>query len=254
MSVSNVRILVQDGHRSAVLGATSEAMPIANTQNPFKSRPWRSTDTAEQTITGVMDITIAEGELFGISIAHHNLSSAAEVTVALKSGMTTVDTVTVLDNDTTTWDYWGVAEGDIDQYLITIDDPTNLAGYFQLGQILLGRAITFAYNFEIGATHMWRQDVEHEYTAGQSLRSEGTLLMPRESSINLKKLSPADRIVLVRELRRAGQAAPLYLSLYPGAGGALESDHAYVAKCVSNLSTKQSGQAHWDSQLLFKEA
>ncbi|MCK9563076.1 MAG: hypothetical protein M0R02_10215, partial [Bacteroidales bacterium] len=63
--MSNIRIIAQDGHKDAVLTATSEAdgLAIENTQDDRRAYVWRSEDTSgadatEQTITAVMPVSI----------------------------------------------------------------------------------------------------------------------------------------------------------------------------------------------------
>lgn len=249
MNYSNLSLLVDDVHALAVLEATSEAMPIDNTRTASRVAPWRSDDTDPQTITAVCPSTVAGG----IVLRAHNLTPDAVVSVTLKFADATVDEFTIDPNGTDTWDAW-FDPVEIDEYEIEIDDGDNPDGHIDIVQILVAPALTVRYNFELGLRHIWHEDITHRYTAGQSLRSEGTGLVRRETTLKLKHVHEDDRDLLVEALLKHGQGKVLHLSCYPGRGGRLESDHAYVAKRVTPIDTTQWGQQLWETPISFKEA
>jgi len=246
-------MILNDGHREAVLTATSEAagLEIENTQDERRALVWRSEDTSgadatDQEITAVMPVTISG--LGGMVLSNTNLTTAATVSVALKNGMTTVDTVALdcieenLDG-TTTWVAYFEKEDDIDQYALTIDDPTNTDGYLQIVQIMCGPVLTTEYNPAYGAEMEWSEDVEHYETDGGTIRSEGTGQHRRRTSINLELVPEADRAALVAGLMQHGQRFPLFLSLYPGNGTSREAQYQYVCKRLTNIRHQ-----HWTQQ------
>lgn len=258
--MSNMRIIANDGHKGAVLTATSEALAIENTQDSRRAYPWRSEDTSpgdwwDQTITAIMPVTI--NGLGGLVLSNTNLTMDATVSAVLKNGMTTIDTVTPVClganlDGTTTWVAWFTA-GPIDQYELTIDDSTNPDGYLQIVQIICGPVLTPDNNPAYGLETEWLEDVQHITTAGQSLRSEGTGLVRREITMDLEVMTEADRVLLVDGLIAAGQKATLFISVYPGEGGDLERQHQFACRRVTNMSTNHWTRQFWRQGLEFRE-
>lgn len=259
--MSNIRIIAQDGHKDAVLTATSEAMDIDNTQDSRRAYPWRSEDTSggdwwDQTITAIMPVSILG--LGGIVLSNTNLTLDATVSAVLKNGVTTVDTVTPEclgenPDGTTTWVAWFTVETAVDQYELTIDDSTNPDGYLQIVQIIAGPALSPVYNPAYGLETEWAEDVQHITTAGQSLRSEGTGLVRREITMDLEVMTEADRVLLVDGLIAAGQKATIFVSVYPGEGGDLERQHQFACRRVTNMSTSHWTRQFWRQGLTFRE-
>lgn len=258
--MSNIRMILNDGHRNAVLTATSEAgaLVIENTQTDRRALAWRSTTLDPQAITGVSPVSVAVDEMGGIVLGNTNLTLDATVTADIKNGLGTVDTVTLEctaanPDGTTTWVAWFTLDEAVDQYEIDITDAGNAAGYVQVVQVMFGPVTTLDYNFSFGADIRWREDVEHLITDGQSLRSEGSGIVRREASINLDFIPEADRGDFINALVQQGMAAPLFLSLYPGRGGALESQHQYIAKRASQISQNHWGPMWWRQAVEFLE-
>ena len=68
-----LRILAHNVHDTAALTATSEALPITNTQRSERPLVWRSADLSEQVITG----TLSAGAVVDcFAIARHNLGGS----------------------------------------------------------------------------------------------------------------------------------------------------------------------------------
>lgn len=261
--MANIRILAQDGHKNAVLTATSEAdgLAIENTQDDRRAYVWRSEDTSgadatEQTITAVMPVSILG--LGGLVLSNTNLTADATVSAVLKNGMATVDTVAPVclgenPDGTTTWVAWFSVETAVDQYELTIDDSTNPDGYLQIVQIIAGPAMSPEYNPAYGLETAWTEDVQHIATAGQSIRSEGTGLVRREITLNLEVMTEGDRVMLVDGLIAAGQKATLFVSIYPGEGGDLERQHQFACRRMTALSTSHWTPGFWRQGLEFRE-
>jgi len=260
MAVSNVRIIANDGHKDAVLTATSEALVIDNTKDSRRAYPWRSEDTSpgdwwDQTITAIMPVSILG--LGGLVLSNTNLTLDATVSVVLKSGMTTIDTVTPVClganlDGTTTWVAWFTA-GPIDQYELTIDDSTNPDGYLQIVQIICGPVLTPANNPAYGLETEWLEDVQHITTAGQSIRSEGTGIVRRAVTMSLEVMTEADRTAIIEGLIAAGQKSTLFLSVYPGEGGDLENQHQFACRRVTNLKPGHWTINFWRDGVEFRE-
>ncbi|MCK9564157.1 MAG: hypothetical protein M0R02_15705 [Bacteroidales bacterium] len=243
--MANLRIIAADLHGTAALTASSAAMPVANTQNPLRSYPWRSTSAAVQTISATLTASVGGGA--GLVLTNTNLRTTATVSAALKDGGVTVNTVSLtclgsnLDG-TTTWHAWFDDTG-IDGYTLTLTDTGNPAGYLQVVQILCGEYITTEYNVAYGAGLTLLEDVTAIETAGLSLRTEGTGDVRRVLTVEHEFLLEADRAALIDALVGAGRKATLFVSLYPGEGGAKERDHQFPARRMADLSA-----THWTSQ------
>lgn len=247
--MTTLSMIFQDGHREALLTATSAAgvLAIENTQNDSRALVWRSElssagSALSQDISAIMPVTIDGNG--GIAVAYTNLTLDATVTATLKNGMATVATValecieTNLDGTTTWWALFN--DGPIDQYDLAIDDPTNLDGYLQIARIICGPAIVTEYCLPRDTGLEYIEDVEHMITDALSVRSEGTGVIKRLASLNLSLLSTAERAALVETLRNDGMASAVFISIYDGWGASLESAGAFVAKRMG-----QFGFTHW---------
>lgn len=274
-----IRFLSDSAHNTAALTVTSEAMPIENTQGSRRAFVWRSTDTAEQTISGT---PAAAATATGLVLARHNLSGAASIQLILKLGATTVyDTGTVGTGEigagdiipAGTWragiDKYGATYNNLlepqhldlwfsavtfDSYQIIVTDTGNADGFLQIGQIMLGEAFEPSVNMSYGLNLEWIEQTEHHRTDGGSLRSEGTHAAHRRLRIGLDWLNDADRSKLVTELFSAGKRADVYITAYPGDGGLLEIEHAFVARRMSDLGFTHPFFNNWKTQLIFEEA
>lgn len=278
MNRERIRIIVDDVHPTASLTATSEALPIENTQNAFRAYVWRSVDTEDQVITGTLALpTFASG----IAISRHNLTGGGEISLVLKLGGETVYSSIAdtggpssiggfipagiwragIDPYGATYSQsLGVLTTDIwfpmtlfDSYEITISDPDNPDEYIQVCQIVLGAAISPANNFALSPRVEWIENVAHSRTDGETLRSEGTGKRHRVMELNLGLLPDADRVTLVTTMGRAGQKNPVYVSMYPDEGGMLEVEHAMVAKRVNNLRFSHFLPMYWETTLILEE-
>jgi hypothetical protein len=275
----NIKFIVDDIHPTATLTATSEALDIENTQNALRAYVWRSADLEPQIITGTLAAPIFAS---GLAISRHNLTGGGEISIVLKlDGDTVFDSVIGLGGVSSVggfipagvWqagiDPWGatynqslgVMVTDIwfgrdylfDSYEITINDPDNPDGYIQVCQVVLGRATTFDPGFELGSLIRWVENVKHSRTDGETLRSEGTGQRHRVMELDLGLLADSDRVAMVTTMGRAGQKQPIYVSMYPDAGGMLEVEHAMVAKRVSNLEFNHQHPAYWQNKLILEE-
>lgn len=262
----NIRFITNNGNKDSAIFATSSAvgLPITNTQNENRAKRWRSLDDPMdsppadglvQVITVVTAITI-DG-LGGIVLSNTNLTVDADVTVALKDGVSTVDTLPMeclgLNFDgTTTWVLW-FDNGPIDQWEISIDDTGNPAGYIDIVQIIGGPYFTVRYNMAAGAEIEYQEDIEHKITKGKTPRSFGTGVIRREISIDLPLVVAEDRAALLDAMLATGMRDSLFVSMYPGEGGSIERNHQFVAKRLNNIATAHQTNQLWRQGLQFIE-
>jgi hypothetical protein len=241
--MEHLSLVVDNAHDDAVLSASSEAMPFANTKGSkghLREYPWRSTATTLQTLGGIFP----ERSIALLALTGANFTQAAVVTVKLYLATVLVATEVIAANGTDTWHKW-IAPIAADQYEITLSDAGNAAGYLEFRQFILGPRVQAAYNFARGADLSDVYDVEHIRTAGGSLRAEGTSLKHRKARISLSYVPEADRLVLQDALALFGPAKPVFVSLFPGAGGRMETDHQFVAMHGAEFQRKLVSDSFW---------
>lgn len=252
--MANFRIIIDDVHRTAGLVASSTDpvvnVAVASTQNNKRAWVHRSNGLGAYTITATLE---AAKQVAGIAINRHNFSSAATVSVDLKLAGATVLNVPLSNNGTHCWSAWFAATN-IDEYVINISDPTNPAGFCEITQIICGPYLSSDYNFDLGADWNVNEDITHTRAASNALRSWGTGEEAKSVRIDLSLMNAADRTSITRGLRSVSSATPIFISLYPEAGGELEADHQFVGKRPPRVSTSQYHDEYWDTVLELEEA
>lgn len=234
----NARFLFDDKWRTATnLSATSTDTntALANTQNQYGSRVWRSEDTAAQTITA--DLTNVEADC--LVIAGHNLTGAATVAVTTKLATVTVDTFNVTLNGTTLAVAWFDA-AEIDELQIIITDASNPAGYVEFCQLMIGARWSPSENMNLGLRLSAVRDLTRRRTAGQSLRSTGTGIVKRQTSMELEWLTESDRASLKNQIDIA-DGGPCFISVYPESGNQDETDGQFISLAPD------FNAAHWNA-------
>lgn len=270
--MANLRLIINNVHDGAILSATSEALPIGNTQRTERVRCWRSTDTAQQVITATLP---TPSFLDGVVLYRHNLSSAARVRLELlsnldvvyDSGSVNVSGLIPLGEFAFGVDPWGATSTDslpIQQaafwlpsilatgYRITIEDPDNFDGYFEVGRLVSGQVVSPQFNVSYDLQLEWQDFAEHRRTEGGSLRTIGEGLT-RRLPIDLDWMNAADRAMLASAFLRAGKRHDVYVSVLPGAGGFDEAEYAFLARRENNLAHTHNFFNNWRSQIIFVE-
>lgn len=268
----NIRLIINNEHDGATLTATSEAMAVAYTQRSGRSYVWRSTDLAPQTITATLP---GVRYLSGVVVYNHNLSSSGQIRIEyLLDGAVVYDSGAIIAADLIplgTWqvgiDPWG--EQDLtelptvqlnvwtnatlaDSYRITLDDSSSSDGYLQVSRIFAGIAYSPEFNPQYGLSLEWQDFAENRRTESGSLRTVGNGTA-RRLTFDLDFLSRAGLNQLSRELLRTGKARDIYVSVYPGKGGMLEAEHAFVARRGNDYSHSHSFFDNWQAAIEFQE-
>ncbi|MFJ5538529.1 hypothetical protein [Vreelandella titanicae] len=270
----NMRIIFDNVHDSAALTATTNALPIANTQRTGRSYIWRSTSSTDQVITA----TLSSPKFLGaLVLGQHNISTTGRVRIELLlSGGVVFDSEFRLPSEVKPlgeWivgvDPWGVSNLTLlptrqfvvwmdeeilcDSYRITINDPSNPDGYLQLGRIFAGQYYSPDKNPTYGLTLEWQDFGENVRTESGSLRTIGEGFA-RALNFDLDFLNKNGMADLTLNLVRAGKGKEVYINIYPEQGGVKEAAHAFVAKRSSNFSTTANFFNNWATQLTFEEA
>ncbi len=270
----NLRILATNLHDTATLTATSEAMPIVNTQRSERSYVWRSTDLTPQVIEGVLP---APGYIDCMAFDRTNLGAAGSVRIELFSGIESIydsgQVSTALSIPLDAWrvgiDEWGATYNDrmpgnsslsvhwlpvpkvVDKYKITFSSTDG--SYIEVSRIFTGLSFSPEVNMSWNPKVEWLEHIEHKQTEGGSLRSIGNAHPRRAFGIKLDWLSPVDCQRLLTELVSAGQGADLLVSLYPGKGGLDELKHTMICRRNSNYSNQYTHLNNYSTALDFLE-
>lgn len=245
-----------DSATVAVSPAAASGLPITNLQDSKRARVWRSTSTADQVITGNFSGAVP---VDGLVLWRHNLSGAGTWQVELFSSdnqvneiydsgeLAVYDILPLGELDfgadplgLSVFSEWGWAYSVLwlpelkmpRSYRITLSDADNADGYLQASRLVIGRGMQPEYNASWGGSLAWVDESKHQRMAGGSLHVEQVEVY-RELEISLDWLTDVDRRRLTEAQRRSGKRGEVFISLYPGAGGAKERDHSLVGRMAT---------------------
>jgi len=276
MASSSLRLLARNLHDSAALTATSEALPVSNTQRSERPRIWRSLDVTEQVINAELPV----GALVDcIALVRHNLGAGGLRRIELLYGEEVVydsgQIATAIVIPAGIWragvDPWGATYNDqlpgnvpitvhwIDRpYLVTgyritlTGEPP--AGYMEIARIIVGEAFRPKTNIGWSPAVEWLESGEHVQTEAGSVRTVGLADLRRRVEIDLDWLNDADRSRLVSLLGKAGLGADLLVALYPESQSTmLELEGTLVCRREASVKTTHSQPGNWQTGLTFIE-
>lgn len=280
MTVANVRLIYDNAADRAVLAASPamvSTLPVANLQDPSRSKPSRSTGTAPQVVTGDWG---GYELVSGMAITRHNLTAAAEYRLELfggigQSGALLFDSGEQVAIAAYGWGEfgWGAAGwgGSVfdawperfsnlyftavlaRSFRLTIADADNPDGYLQLGRLFIGPHFEPVENMSYGVDCRWIEDSRQTRTDGSTLRTDPQGAY-RKWSFALDALTAGDRAELSEIMRKQGRRKDMFINCYPGGGGVLERDHAGAVKLVNSPGLPHDRYAEWRTALEFEEA
>lgn len=272
MALSNLRMIINNFHDTATLTATSEALPVSYTQESGRSKIWRSVDTATQVINGAL---FSPNFLSALVVYNHNLTTVGTIRVeyllqeevVYDSGDIVASSLIPLGIWRVGVDPWGAQDLTefpnthyviwtdptlATDYRITIKDPNNPDGYVQVSRIMAGLSYSPDMNASYGVQLEWQEFAEHKRTEGNSLRTVGKGIA-RVMTFNLDYLEREGLGQLSRELLKTGKQQDVYINLYPEKGGALEAEHAFVARRDNSYAHTHDYFNNWKTQLAMVE-
>lgn len=242
--MSSLKIISNNVIDSALtLTATSEATGhlIAETQDNIKSKTWRSTTLATQTITA----TWSTGQdIAGVGLAFTNLIVGSTVQVklytlvadgspALDSGIKTINFAydppqgfTSIGSDSFGFGGGGYfstffTETNAEKMEIIVTSASNPDSYMEISRIVTGAVWSPEFGFQKGATAGYVDTTKSSRTdSGNSFVDRG--IISREIRLDLGTLRASDRAALDQIFRSTGEHFPIYLSMY--SGSATESE------------------------------
>lgn len=271
-----VRMIIDNQIRNATLSTNHEPLtPVDNVKNEWRSRVLRDAVQSEPLI---ICGTLPTSRLFsGFAIAGHTLSAGATVLLELldgdcqsgnvvySSGPIYPTLIKPLGEFVFGVDPWGETEDDgIDPvcshffdatvasgFRITINDPLNPAGVWDVSQIFIGDTLQLDNNFSYGFSIRWANAQAFQRTEGGSLITVGNNQQWRELSLPFEFMTDRDREVMARQQRMAPGRA-LFLSAFPQGTDNEQREFAMSCKFESPEFTK-SHYRNWQSSITFME-
>ncbi|MCC7484254.1 MAG: hypothetical protein IT529_04635 [Burkholderiales bacterium] len=279
--MSNVRIITPNSADEATLTASpvmETTLPVEYLQDQTRARVARTTGLA--TPQHVYGNWSGPRPCSGFVLWRHNLTAAATLRLILYEGQNQTGTVLYdsgsisLGEEMPAWgeQAWGTFQwgGSIfsdwpvaftmiwfDQvspqsFDLQMTDSGNTAGYMQAARLVLGPVFEPADNFSWGVDCHWEEDSSQERTDGGTLRTDASDPY-RVWTFALNYLTDGERATLTEMMRVSGKRGDLFISCFPGMGGARERDYAGLVKLVRPIELPLAFTNNWRTQLTFAE-
>jgi hypothetical protein len=276
----NIRIVSQnhlEGH--AISAAPTPAAPASYLLNPLREYRWQSLDASQQVLTGNLGST--SKTVSAVVLWNHNLTAASTWRIELFSGQN--QTGSKVYDSAPTATYTVTAFGDLDfgvdplgavlvsgqtqpasyavawisriackSWRITLEDAANPSGYLAASRLIVGDYWEPEENIDYGYTFRWLDGSTLYRTEGGSLRADSQE-PTRELSVALSRLPEAERAALTEIYRVCGKRKDIFVSLYPGEGGAAERDHSFLARITGDQASTSLLFARFADQMVFSE-
>jgi len=136
---------------------------------------------------------------------------------------------------------------------ITLDDPTNSDGFLAASRLFAGNYLETADGPSMGMKLKWSEGSKQRRSDGGTLRTDATESW-RVLSFSLDWLSKSDRPKFLEVGRRVGKRKDIFVSVYPGEGGALERDYTMQGKFVSDLDITLASPIRYALPIQIEEA
>jgi hypothetical protein len=277
--MANLRLVTSNVVDAATLSSSDfqASLPVTNLQLEGRARVARTVNASgTKTINGnFAGATVCSAlVLYG-----HNLSGTATWRLRLygsinQGGAVVYDSTTLQPQNVIGWGsfQWGVEPWgsstfrDWEQpfwtlffngvlalsFRLELVDTPNPAGYLQAGRLLIGNYLSPAYNPEYGLGLTWDTNSQQRRTLGGSVRTDRRASF-RRLSFDLAELNNTERATWVDLGRSAGLHRELFVTVFPGAGGELERDHALLAKFSQVPTTNIPSPNNWRTKLELTE-
>lgn len=255
--MSNLRLIMVNDADDATLSASPAAvttLPAANLQNPSRAYIWRSTSTAAQTLLGDFDSLVS---VSGVALVRHNLSASATWRFRLyastgQTGSLLYDsgTVSLLTINASLW--FTLVQGCRSFSLVLTDAAA--VDYMQASRIFIGRSFEPLHNMAYGLSLSSQTDSVQRRTEAGSQRTEyhGSY---KRWSFRLEILNETERPQLFDALRVDGLREDMFLSCFPGSGGALEGQYSGQVKLTRMPEINHDRPQNYSTDVLvFEEA
>jgi len=277
----NLRIITPNSADEATLTAAPAmvaSLPVENLQDQTRARVARTAGLA--TPQHVYGTWTGPRPCGGFVLWRHNLTAAATLRLVIYEGQNQTGAILYdsgvisLGDGMPAWGEqpWGAFQwgGSIfsdwpvafvnlwfDQvtaqsFDLQLTDSGNTAGYMQASRLFLGPVFEPTWNFEWGADCHWDEDSVQERTDGGTLRTDAADPY-RVWQLSLEYLNDGERAALTEMARVVGRRGDVFLSCFPGVGGARERDYSGVAKLTHGADTPHVRVNEWRANLRFAE-
>lgn len=251
-----MKLIVDNKVDTATLTASPavvSTLPVTYLQTHARSKVMRTTSLADQDIK----LTWSSSNVFtAFAALRHNLtgaatwririySDAAWTTQVYDSGAILVSPAKALGEllwgidplGASVFTGWSYAFGTMwlpspvagQSVKITLSDATNPAGYMELCRLFAGVHIESNVNASVGMSLKWSESTKQTRTDGGTLYSE-SFEPYRDLDFSIDALTPDLRAIFVEASRKVGMRKDIFISVFPGSGGALERDYTMNAK------------------------
>jgi hypothetical protein len=235
MATNNLRIVYNNVANSATLTASSTrgATDINFTKKDTKSLVWQATGT-----TATITVDMASAPIVGaVILAFNNFSSTATMRVQgyyatvlqFDTGVQQAAAYAPMDDfpwgdvpiGANAYSFAGgsygrayFAQTSVDQIVITIDDPDNVAGYLEVSRLIVGPYWSPVFNHPYGASYQYVDDSTQYRTEGNNLVSHRAGRF-NKVTFNLEYMQTPDRSRWNELVKKMGMHSPIFVSLYP---------------------------------------
>lgn len=275
----SIRIVTSNVSDAAALTSTdfTVGLPVSNLQLEGRARVARTANAAG---TKVINGDLAGVSMLGACVLYnHNLTSQATWRLRVwdavgQTGNVVYDSTTVAALPALGWgDFqwgavpwgasvftgWGAAFSVLwfpavlgRSFRLEVTDAANADGYLQAKRLLLGPYFEPLVNVDYGLQLYWEDNSVQRRTQGGSLRTD-VRTRYRVLRAQLGYLSDSERAVAVETLRQIGLRTETFVSVFPGAGGALERDHSLLGKFTSMPQFTNGEPSSHQAPLAFEE-
>ena len=225
-------------------------LPVANLKKTNRSYVFRSTSTANQSITG----NYSGGQyVSALALSRHNLTGTVRFRIfsqQYQSGTVLYDSGALVVSNFEAWgdfiwgsNAWGQEFDDelpsnyvlfFDEVLgasfqLDIDNTANADGYFEIARMFQGIVFQPTTNMSWKASLTWDEDTKQIRTDGGTLYSEPSLPY-RKLKFSLDWLTEQDRFTLSERMRVIGKRKDIFVSAYPDSTDLKYNEYAFVGK------------------------
>jgi hypothetical protein len=240
-----------DGDLATVV-ASSAVLPASNLYDPDRTTIWRAAGTS-----ATLTVSVVSGSLWvdTVALMTSNLTSSATWRIQRYDGATLLaDSGSQLACQPVPlgalrWGrqplgvngfafglaaqsvYWAPSAARVTQVVITIDDPTNTAGYIEGSRLVVGERWTPSNNFNWGAVLTPDSLTQQRRYESGALRSiKGARF--RRLSLSLANMTPDDRAVFSQLQQLVGTDRDFLICAYPESGADVfkEADYTMLGK------------------------
>jgi hypothetical protein len=251
----NLKMLIDNTWDDATLslstGVSVASLPLANSQFYDNEQITRINSTSAVIVADFSK----RNQINTFNIYRHNLSNSATMRVQYFDGENGAG-AEVYDSQTiraipakslgelnwpldklvpTAFDDWHIRFSTIDHdYFIiksiklTIVDVENEDGYIDFARIYCGKAFSPSVNFSYGHDLTWLNSDTQTRSAGGAMFGAISSAY-RALSFSLDHNNQRDRSSISKARRTAGNNKDIFVSMFPGRGGALELEHTMAA-------------------------